>query len=48
VGDKPSRAKPEGGAGRPPKDDHGPPNDRSPREERGRKGGTRLVKKVRR
>ena len=50
VGDKPSRPKPEGGSSRPPreKDDQGPPNDRSPREERGRKGGTRLVKKVRR
>ena len=40
----------QGGPSRPPreKDDQGPPNDRSPREERGRKGGTRLVKKVRR
>ena len=49
VGHKPSGPKPQGGS-RPPreKDDQGPPNDRSPREERGRKGGTRLVKKVRR
>ncbi len=40
----------EGRRTRPPreKEDQGPPNDRSPREERGRKGGTRLVKKVRR
>ena len=45
----PSRMERVGGT-RPPreKEDQGPPNDRSPREERGRKGGTRLVKKVRR
>ncbi len=48
--DKPWRPKPDGGPDRPKRDreDQGPQRDRSPREERGRKGGTRLVKKVRR
>ena len=47
-GDRPWTPKPGGAEGRGPKDERPLPDQRVRREERGRKAGTRLVKKVRR